>query len=313
MVKSAKMFQEFLTFCEENKKYSPRTVKAYSIDLRQFDEYLIDKHKITDVKDVDKAIVKKYASFLLKNNKVKSVKRKIAVLMSLFNFLVNKKKVKVSPFNGLDLSIKEEKVAPVTLTLGEMKRILKVARLHKKVLLEKNNMYEYIAQIRDIAILELLFGTGAMVTELCEANIKDIDLENRKMTINGQGGKKRVVELCCDETVNSLKAYVEAFEGKTKRKKFFLVNRLGKRISEQSVRFMVIRHAKMAKIRKHVTPHTFRHSLSELLIKAGLDKHFVQLFLGNKPNNTYPNAPKINMEKQQSLLLTKHPRLKIDV
>ena len=140
MPRLKKTFQDFLLYCEESKKYRPRTVKAYSIDLRQFEEYLLEKHKISNIKDVDKAVVRKYATFLLKNNKVKSVKRKIAVLMSLFNFLIESKKIKTSPFKGLDLSIKEEKVEPVTLTLGEMKRLLKADRRHKEVLLEKNNM-----------------------------------------------------------------------------------------------------------------------------------------------------------------------------
>ena len=98
------------------------------------------------------------------------------------------------------------------------------------------------------------------------------------------------------------------FSEQIKKTRYFLINRLNKKISEQSIRLMIKKYQKISGIDKHITPHMFRHSFATLLLEEGVDVRYIQHMLGHSSISTTQIYTKVNMKQQKKILNSKHPR-----
>jgi integrase/recombinase XerD len=298
---------QFLFHCRYEKNLSPKTLKAYSIDLRQFTEYLATHLELTTLPAVDKTALRAYIKSLFGPLKEKSIKRKVATLKALFHFLEREDTIAVNPFRKMDVRIKETRRLPRTIPLADLKRLFKhLYRL--KADHPDRESYAYKALVRDIAVLEILFATGARVAEVCNLKDEDVDLRRGRVKILGKGGRERMLQLCDEEVTAAVRDYRGLWEEEVEESGYFFYNRLGGRLSEQSVRTGLSRHAERAGVGVGVTPHMLRHSVATLLLEAGVDIRYIQSLLGHSSIATTQIYTEVRDWHQRRVLATRHPR-----
>jgi len=301
---------QFLFHCQYEKNLSPKTLKAYSIDLRQFREYLATNLEITTLPATDKTALRAYIKSLFGPLKEKSVKRKVATLKALFHFLEREDAITVNPFRKMEVRIKETRRLPRTIPLHDLKRLFKYLYRLKQDHPDSNS-YAYKALVRDIAVLETLFATGARVAEVCHLKDEDVDLRRGRVKILGKGGRERILQLCDEEALATIRAYRALWLGGAKGNGYFFHNRLGGRLTEQSVRSGLRRYAAGAGMENRVTPHMLRHSVATLLLEEGMDIRHIQQLLGHTSIITTQIYTEVHEPQQRRLLAAKHPRRRI--
>jgi integrase/recombinase XerD len=239
----------------------------------------------------------------------RSLKRKVATMKSLFHFLEREDVIPVSPFRKMDVRIREARRLPRTVPIDQ------IARLFRHVYAARDAAGEgtpaRAALVRDLAVLEALFATGARVAEVCSLLADDVDLARGRIRILGKGSRERIVQLCHPEAIAALKEYRAQAQGHGAR--WFFANRFGRRLSEQSVRAILRRHAAAAGLALHVTPHMFRHSLATLLHEDGADIRYIQHLLGHRSIATTQIYTEVGEASQRRMLVQHHPRGRVQV
>jgi integrase/recombinase XerD len=303
MFNLSKQVKKFINHCEFNKKLSPKTIKAYSIDLEQFCCFSCDIF--------DKECLLKYIASLHQKYKPKTVKRKIACLKAFAGYLINEEIVEENPFSRIKLSFKEPLILPKTIPLEIIQKTLSCVYGE----LEGTRLTDYHKKevIRDIAVLEILFATGARVSEICTLTKNSINLTNRTVKIYGKGNRERIIQIENPDVLQALTEYYLSFRDDIEDKGWFFINRLHNRLSEQSVRFMIRKYIEKIEYDEHVTPHMFRHSFATLLLEEDVDIRYIQRLLGHSSITTTEIYTHVSSTKQKEILATRHPRNKICV
>ena len=171
----------------------------------------------------------------------------------------------------------------------------------------------YKCILRDVAVMELLFATGVRVHELCNLRINDVDLKNKHIKVYGKGAKERYIQITNRDVVSALRRYQNEYIGKINETGFFFINNRGRKLSEQSVRFMVDKYAKSVNAELHITPHMFRHTVATLLLEEDVDIRYIQEFLGHSSITTTQIYTHVSLNAQKKILSKKHPRNKLKV
>lgn len=296
----------YLSHCKYEKGLSVQTLKAYRIDLEQFAQFIRNEKS-----GPDKTVVQSYISGLHKQYKIKSEKRKIASLKAFFSYLEYEGKIQENPFVKLRIKLHEPFVLPRAIPLPAIHQLLDCAYGQKRT--AEINSDAYRAILRDIAILELLFATGMRVSELCTLRPASIDFMDGTIKICGKGRKERIIPICNESVFAAVCSYHTAFECEIKASGWFFVNRLGHRLSDQSVRFMIRKYTDLAGIELHITPHMFRHSFATLLLEEDVDIRYIQQLLGHSSIMTTQIYTHVSSRKQRDILTFKHPRNKLKI
>ena len=241
---------------------------------------------------------------------MKSVKRKIATLKAFFNYLEDEELLEGNPFAKLHVKLHEPLLLPKTIPLTNINLILQCAYQKSKAN-TKVQSYSYKSNLRDIAILELLFATGMRVSELCSIGADSIDLKSGEIRIYGKGAKERIIQIGNPDVRTAVERYYEAFSNQIQETGWLFVNRLGNQLSDQSVRNMINSYVVQAGIEQHITPHMFRHSFATLLLEEDVDIRYIQQLLGHSSITTTQIYTHVTSKKQRDILATKHPRNRI--
>jgi integrase/recombinase XerD len=296
---------EFFNHCRYEKNLSAKTLKFYEIDLLQFSTFLELQGFPPVVKEIDKTHLKAYLKEI-SGWKPKTIKRKIATLKSLFNYLEFEDHIMANPLRKLRIKIKEPALLPKALTAGESNDLLK--KVYASMLNKEN--YAYLEALRNTVVIELLFATGARVSEIADLRREALDLQAGTVTIHGKGGKERMIQLCNSETIHTLRTYCQLFADKINANGgYLLLNRLNNKLSDQSIRILVNSLATHANISKKVTPHVLRHTFATLLLENDVDIKYIQSLLGHSSIMTTQIYTQVNLEKQKRILAEKHPRM----
>jgi integrase/recombinase XerD len=299
--------EQFLFHCRYEKNLSPKTLKAYSIDLRQVTDFLTANLPETHLEAIDKVALRLYIKTLFTGLAEKTVKRKVASLKALFHFLEREDLIAVNPFRKMDVRIKETKRLPRGLSLPDVKRLFQHI-YRAKTINAGSAAPQYRALVRDIAVVETLFATGARVAEVCHLRLDDVDLAQGRIRILGKGARERLLQLPAQDTLEALIDYKALWLKSAPLHPFFFHNRLGRRLSEQSVRIMLRRHATRAGLALHLTPHMLRHSVATLLLEQGVDIRYIQHFLGHSSITTTQIYTAIYDHSHNRIVASKHPR-----
>lgn len=291
---------EYLNYCEYRKQLNFKTIKAYKIDLNQYNSFCLDISVPFSKKAVDS-----YITELFKHYKSKSVKRKIASLKAFFHYLEYTEFLAQNPFDKLDVYFREAKLLPKTISFHSIQKFLSVLYAQK---MQTVSAYQFKCCLRDIAVIELLFATGMRISELCSLKPSDIDLENNTVLIYGKGSKERILQFGNCEVISALATYQSTFKADISACGYFFVNKRKQKLSDQSVRFMINRYAALAGIEQHITPHMFRHSFATLLLEQDVDIRYIQKMLGHSSISTTEIYTHVSSAKQKDILVNKHPR-----
>lgn len=295
---------EYLEYCRYQKNLNAKTLKAYRIDLNQFADFM--RH--TDLQ-LNRSNLTHYITGLHKHYKPKSIKRKIASLKAFFTYLEYEELLESNPFSKLKVRFQEPFLLPRTIPTAHLQRLFESAYAKRDK--QAVTLYQKKSAARDVAVLELLFSTGLRVSELCSLKHSDLDFGQGTVRIYGKGSKERIVMLPNIEVLSALEAYRLLFQTEITTSGYFFCNRFGRRLSEQSVRFMINRYADIAALEEHVTPHMFRHTFATLLLEEDVDIRYIQQILGHSSIMTTQIYTHVTAHKQRDILLGKNPRNKI--
>lgn len=307
----AQAIDSFLFHCRYEKNLSPRTLSAYETDLRQFVAALPDGAAEADVSQLGKPELREYIQRLFEPYREKTVKRKVATLKAFFGYLERDGTIDSTPFRKMEVRIKETRRVPRTIPLAEVERLFQ--HLYAQRSAEGRSEIDAFTLLRDTAVLEAIFATGARVSEICHLGVEDVDLEDGWVRILGKGAKERVVQICDASMIAALSAYRSARHTVEPLDSYFFLNRRGRRLSEQSVRTLLRRHALRAGVGVPVRPHLLRHSVATLLLEEGVDIRHIQHLLGHSSIATTQIYTHVHARAQREVLTAKHPRQRLTI
>lgn len=292
---------EFINYCRYHKKLSEKTIRAYKIDLSQYGVFS---------NELSKQALWDYIEYLNKKYKPKTAKRKLATLKAFIHFLLLQDLIDFNPFDKLETTIKEPLLLPKTIPLGVIAKLISFS--YQQIVFAKSD-YQIRSAVRNTTILELLFATGARVAEICTLRSDNVDLLGNSVKFYGKGSKERIIPIENFAVLSILRKYHSLFEKEIPDSGYFFVNKLGRRMTEQSVRNMINFYCKQCGVDMHITPHMFRHSFATLLLEEDVDIRYIQRMLGHSSITTTQIYTHVTSAKQKEILKTKHPRNKLNI
>lgn len=288
----ARASADFLAHCRVAKSLSAHSLRAYAIDLKEFERFIAPD---TAVAAIDRQHLRRYLSHLIDTRGLKeaSVKRRIACLKVMFRWLELDEVIDVSPFHRLDARIRLPKRLPRNLTDDEVRRLRRLAmervglsgRITETKALRIARRAEANA-FTALVVLEILLCTGLRVGELVSIRRTDVDLTERVITIMGKGSRQRRVFLPDDEIAALVSAYANATAPRLTSHDMFVVTASGVPGTTAFVRSLLREVAREAGISRRITPHMLRHTAATRLLENGLDIRFVQRLLGHQSIST---------------------------
>ena len=291
----------YLNYCAKQKSLSNHTIKAYSIDLAQFVHF---KNNMS----ISKPDLTQYIQHLHENFKPKTIRRKIASLKAFIHYLYYQDIIDHNPFDKIDTSFKEPLLLPRTIPEHLIRHIL--ITLYDNIK-SSDTEYKKITSVRNAAVIELLFATGARISEICSLKSKDIDLDAQTVRIFGKGSKERIIQIENYDVLSILHKYKSLFSHEIQAEGFFFLNNRNQRLSEQSVRIILKNVENQINSQIHITPHMFRHSMATFLLEEDVDIRYIQKILGHSSITTTQIYTHVTSSKQKEILRTKHPRNRI--
>ena len=299
--------REFIHYCQFEKHLSEKTIKAYQTDLSQLAQFLQKNRHPEEISDITKLELREYLASLV-SYKHKTIKRKIASAKAMFNYLEFEDQILINPFRKIRVNIREPKRLPKVMDMRDITRIFRKAygSIRQEAV---PGTFAHFAVCRNVVIIELLFNTGARVSEISGLTKGNINLETGSILIRGKGDKERTIQICNREALESIRQYHRLYRNRIESAgNYFLVNRIGSKLSDQSIRTIVKNLADAAGLSKHITPHIFRHSFATLLLEQDVDIKYIQSLLGHSSIMTTQIYTHVNRAKQKKILKTKHPR-----
>ena len=300
MNKISSLISSYLEVCEYEKRLSPDTIKAYRIDLHQFQAFVGER-------PIDTKMINQYIKHLNQSFAPRSVKRKLASVRAFLAEMEFYGNIDNNPFNNLHIRIHAPQQLPRVIPNQLVQDILQST--YDSFIPEKR------ITLRDILVIELLFSTGIRVSELCELTDDTFQLQDDmlRLVIQGKGRKERVIQITTPQLIIVAKRYLEIYAQDIQVSGSIFYNRCGRKLSPQSVRRIILKHSKTIKTAHHVTPHMFRHTFATSLLEAGMDIRYIQSLLGHSSISTTQIYTHVAPHQQTILLAEKHPRSKMNV
>jgi integrase/recombinase XerC len=291
-----KELSQFLDFLQHEKNASPHTVVSYKRDLSQLAGYLEEKKVV--LKKIDVVILRGFLARLHeKKNKKSTVARKLAAIRSFLQFCMNKKWLEDNPAK-LVATPKQDRYVPSFLSEDEMAKFLDLPRSDNPL------------DLRDKAVLELLYATGLRVSELVGANLDDVNFSERLIRVRGKGKKERIVPFG-RKAEESLALYIRARpkinKGEIEGDAIFL-NFRGERLTSRSVERIVDKYLQLTAIQRKISPHSLRHSFASHLLGRGADLRMIQELLGHESLSTTQKYTHLDLKHLLEVYQKSHPR-----
>jgi integrase/recombinase XerD len=296
---------QFLNFARIERGLSSNSLSAYTRDLKRFEDFLV--RNSIDVSDFQQTEIDDFIEVLNKANlALSSINRVLSTLRSFYGYLEREHEVH-NPMKDVE-SRKIPLRLPKALTVSEITQLI-----------EASFNEDNVISLRDKAILELLYSTGARVSEIVGINLNDISMmksessEVRVIKLRGKGSKERIVPMgsfsvkALDDYLVRVRPHLLARNSKNKSDVLFL-NQRGSRISRQSAWQIVVDSAKRCGLSEGISPHVFRHSFATHLLDGGADIRVVQELLGHATVTTTQIYTLITIDKIRESYSLAHPR-----
>jgi tyrosine recombinase XerC len=286
--------EKFINYLKVERNSSAHTITNYSIDLRAFDVFLGDK----EITTVDHLTLRRFlADMRSKNYSKRTVARKLASLRTFFKFLFREGLIKTNPATAI-ITPKLDKPLPNILDVGKVAKLLEAPD-------ERT-----LAGLRDRAMLETLYSTGARVSELVALDSDDVDFISGVVKLFGKGRKERIAPIG-EPALKAIKRYMDNRIGvkvKVKDKNAIFLNKNGGRLTDRSVRRIFDKHIRASSIELKVSPHSLRHSFATHLLDRGADLRSVQELLGHMNLSTTQIYTHVSTERLKAVYDKAHPR-----
>lgn len=288
----------FLNYLSVEKGLANNTLEAYSRDLLNYINFLIDKEKISEPGGVTQTELLIYLG-ILKNKSLspRSRARTLSAIRSFHRFLVQEQYVAHDP-TALVESPRTIKSLPTLLSLNEVERLL------------QSPIGDSAIALRDRAMLEVVYATGMRVSELINLQLGDLKLDVGCLNAFGKGSKQRLIPLgeVALEILNKYLHYGRAKLLKDKRSEAVFLNIRGQAMSRQGFWKKLKEYAIKAGIPQNIYPHMLRHSFATHLLENGADLRSVQMLLGHADISTTQIYTHVIQERLKQVHEQFHPR-----
>ncbi len=312
-----KYLEHFKKYLENEKNASEHTVSAYLEDIIQFAGFMNSGGAATGCvwQNVDKFDARRFLVEFQKNgSSPATTRRKLASMRAFYRFLLREDYVTVNPFAGLR-GPKKKSDLPDILSVEEVERLVG-APLNMMARLERNGQRlasdkEY-AFLRDAAVLEALYSTGARVSELAGLRMADVDMLSEVALIRGKGKKERMALLGrpAYKAIRKMLSKAENIWGAHSPggSEPVFRNLKGGRLTARSVERIMKKYLAEAQLDSAVSPHVLRHSFATHLLDRGADLRSVQELLGHASLSTTQIYTHITVERLKKVYDDSHPR-----
>jgi integrase/recombinase XerC len=298
---------EFLAFLEKERNDSPHTVRAYGRDLDRFQAFADRTLGASWRWDgVDRPALRGFLGDLMRGGLSKrSAARAISALRTFYRFLGLRHGLAVNPARGVRLP-KADRRLPAVMDRRQADRLFELATGAA----ERGGFQE----ARDLAILELFYGTGMRLAELAGLSVGDVDAVADQVKVRGKGRKERILPVG-RPALKALRRWEREREtllvrlpaGRGDRRALFL-SRAGTRLSPRSVQLAVRRYLRLVAERPGLKVHSLRHSFATHLLDAGADLRAVQELLGHSSLSTTQVYTHTSVERLKKVYQQAHPR-----
>ncbi|ALS00668.1 recombinase XerC [Enterococcus silesiacus] len=289
----------FLNYLIVERGYSEKTKIAYEEDMLNFFDFLKSSGE-ADYLSVDHLDIRTYLSVLYdKEYSRNSISRKIASLRSFYQFLLKNEVIKENPFSYVHMKKKQLRL-PRFFYEKEMDALFESARGAKPL------------DLRNQALLEILYGTGIRVSECTNLTLQAIDFSANVLLIHGKGNKDRYVSFG-SFAEDALKEYLEngraiLMEKYHQEHAFVFVNHHGEQITPTGIEYVLNQLIKKSTLNSDIHPHMLRHTFATHLLNNGADMRTVQELLGHSDLSTTQIYAHVTKESLQQNYRTFHPR-----
>lgn len=295
---NAQELSEFVAHISTERGLSLNTQQAYQRDLNQFLDYCeVRKWQLNKIALVH---LREYLAFLRKKEVgVRTLARKTSALKQFFKFLLRENKIESDPSDLLLVQVKQKRL-PKHLTVEEIFRVVSAP----------GDGCE--AEIRDRALLELWYATGARISEMVGIATGDLDLLTKTLKLKGKGNRQRIVPIS-EEAVRWCEKY-QAIRHEWVRRanleetEVFFLSARGTKLTRQNVWKMVKTYSHKAGIKRKVWPHMIRHSFATHILRNGADLRAVQELLGHRSISTTEVYTHLDIENLKVMQSKYHPR-----
>lgn len=288
---TARLLSDFSYCLKIERQMSPNTVEAYVSDCEAFFSVCNSLPKEVTAEDIEN-----YLTSMSDDISKRSQARELSALRSFFDYLVMERERPGNPCDNVRAP-KLGRYLPSVLSVEEVDAIIESVHGSSP------------SALRDKAILEVLYGCGLRVSELCGLLISHVYLDEGFVRVVGKGSKERLVplgEMAADAFSAWLEVRGEPCEPKYSDIAF--LNRFGAPLSRVAVFNLVKKQALLAGVNKEISPHTFRHSFATHMIENGADLRIVQEMLGHESILTTEIYTHIDQATWQETVLCHHPR-----
>ena len=297
--------ERFLTWMRVEQGRSDRTIEAYGRDIAQYESYLVGAKSNSRV--VKPAVIEKYVGQLRANERApKSIARQFAAIRMFHRFMLDEGLRTDNPTAFID-GVKVPSGIPKALSEEEV-----------ELLLNAVTGVDSLA-VRDRALLEFLYATGARVSEACGLSMSDVDMESNVARVFGKGSKERIVPFG-RHAKEALETWLGAggrpmlcpqqWAKRDHADAVFLGVR-GTRLSRQAAWGIVRKYAMLAGIKSELSPHVLRHSCATHMLVHGADLRIVQELLGHASVSTTQVYTKVDNEVLFEMYRESHPRARV--
>ncbi len=321
--------EDYLDFIDGERNLSPHTQRGYRQDLEQFREFMRRAGR-EDLEEVDYRFLRSYLAHLhTRGFSRASIARKTSTLRNFFAFQCERGRIPSNPAAVLS-SPKLQRKLPRVVSVQEIDQGAERAS-------ERGTINIYRTSLRDLALVEMLYGSGIRVGELVGLDLGDVDFERREIRVFGKGAKERIVP-ASDVALELLQTYIEKERGllldagrhklsvvdadagadagagdggpdpAEDASRALFINVRGARMSDRGARRSVEKFFAAIGQGKHVSPHTLRHTFATHLLEGGADLRSVQELLGHVDLSTTQIYTHLSKAQLKSVYFKTHPR-----
>jgi integrase/recombinase XerD len=301
---------------------SKKTKTAYGSDLKQFGTYA---GKEFDLGSLGATLIEAWAAHLRNEGySPASMRRKMVVLKVFCSYWLRRGSLNESPFWRVKLSLGRIEQLPRSLSETEMRGLLAHAGRtdmrdvpRKGPVLARSRSTRSSSRdyrdIRNLALVDLLFATGMRVGEVSSLNVDDFSVTELMFRVHGKGGRGRLAYVVDDQTILIQKQHLEARTQLVSESPALFLNAAGERLSTQGIANIIAQFRRDAGIERHITPHMLRHTVATLLLRNGMDIRVVQEFLGHASIATTQRYTHVVKEHLIGELRKHHPSMSLRV
>ena len=299
------LYDNWLKWLLNQKNYSPNTISSYSYDYKYFINFVFNHLSASKVslKDLQKLALRDFRSWLsfLKtinpNLSAKSLARARASIKSFYFYCILIKKIKSSEIYNL-ANPKLPKNLPRAVSENQIIKVINILKCEKNKFL----------QLRNTALIYLLWGCGLRVSELLSLNNQQIN--DNYIIIFGKGKKERVVPLLPEIKIKITEWIEWKQQNFNHNNDALFISRLGKRLSPRYVQKLIEKLRQQLDLDKNFTPHALRHSFATQLLMNGVDLRTLQIMLGHSSLATTQHYLKVTNKFVENVYKKTHPRAK---